>query len=280
MATSPTPDSLHKITRYRFSKSGLEKQSDQLAVEEPLEIILQSPNTEAFTLTVTMRTPGQDKELATGFLFSEGLIKQSSDILDLSTNTESLSPDNTLIATLATPLTVSPDQLQRHFLTSSSCGVCGKTSLQALEMRHRPELLSNAPQITASVLQQLPEKLRQQQAQFSQTGGVHASALFSPTGELLLLREDVGRHNALDKLIGSLLLTQQLDQAKNSVLLMSGRISFELVQKALMADIPILAAIGAPSSLALQLAQRHGMTLIGFLKAEGFNAYCAPERVN
>jgi FdhD protein len=150
--------------------------------------------------------------------------------------------------------------------------------MQALELRHQPRL-STGPLVLRNMLQTLPEKLQTQQPQFSATGGVHASALFTASGELLLLKEDVGRHNAMDKLIGHLLLNDQLARGKDSLVLVSGRASFELVQKALMADVPFLAAIGAPSSLAVQLAQRHGMTLAGFLRADGFNVYSGQERI-
>lgn len=274
----------HQIISHSSTKNGEKNwKTDSVIVEEPLEIILDFPSQtgqrKRLTLAITMRTPGNDQELAAGFLFSEGLIKNKSDILDLSQDTESAHPANTLVASIAPALAIDPDRLQRHFFTSSSCGVCGKTSMQALELLHQPVLASGKPTIASTLLQQLPARLRQQQEQFILTGGVHASALFSPTGELLLLREDVGRHNAMDKLIGTLLLDDQLALAQQSLLLVSGRSSFELVQKALMADVPLLASIGAPSSLALQLANRHGMTLAGFLKADSFNIYCSPERV-
>jgi len=274
---TPSPSLSTRITR--FSISGATAGAmDSVVMEEPLEIILHAPGAKPFTLAITMRTPGDDEILAAGFLFTEGLVKTRNDIASLQRDSESTRPDNALIVTLTHKPDIALEQLHRHFFTSSACGVCGKTALQALEMRHRPELLSDKPIISATRLQQLPSQLRQQQEQFSVTGGVHAAALFSPQGELLL-REDVGRHNAMDKLIGSLLLTNQLAMAKESLILVSGRSSFELVQKALMADVPVLASIGAPSSLAVQLAQRHGMTLAGFLKPEGFNVYSGPERI-
>lgn len=252
---------------------------DNLSVEEPLEIILDFPERKRLTLAITMRTPGNDKELVAGFLFSEGLVKNNSGLLDLSQDTESANPGNTIVARIGSPLSMAPDQLQRHFFTNSSCGVCGKTSMQALELLHQPALIPGQPGITATLLQQLPELLRAQQQQFSATGGVHSVAAFSTEGTLLALHEDVGRHNAMDKLLGGLLLEDRLPLLKNSVLLVSGRSSFELVQKALMADAPILASIGAPSSLAVQLADRHGMTLAGFLKPDGFNVYSGVERI-
>jgi len=283
VAHSPAPDSLHTITRFRFSKNGQERQNDLLAVEEPLEIILDFPSPpdqrKRLTLAITMRTPGNDAELAAGFLFSEALIKNKTDILDLSQDAESAHPANTVVASIAPALTIDPDRLQRHFFTSSSCGVCGKTSLQALELLHQPALVPRQPKITATLLQQLPGILRSHQQQFSATGGVHSVAGFSADGKLLALHEDVGRHNAMDKLLGTLLLEDRLSLLKNSVVLVSGRASFELIQKALMADVPFLASIGAPSSLAVQLASRHGMTLAGFLKPDSFNVYSGIERI-
>jgi len=267
------------ITRLRFTQGKREKQIDHLAVEEPLEIILNQANKKSFPLAVTMRTPGHDQELAVGFLFSEGIIKHKNDIQSISSDTESSNPDNNIMIVLSQNLDFEPDRLQRHFFTNSSCGVCGKTSIQALEMMHQPSLTPNHPNISSATLQQLPESLRTQQQQFAVTGGVHSAALFSLDGRLLQLREDVGRHNAMDKLIGALLLNDQLNSAREGLVLVSGRASFELVQKALMADIPILASVGAPTSLAHQLADRHGMTLAGFLKPDSFNVYSGVERI-
>jgi len=267
------------ITRFQFAQGKTPKQTDLLSIEEPLEIIINPPQKKPFSLAITMRTPGHDRELAAGFLFAEGIVKNKNDIHDLSPDPDALNPDNNITVTLSRELDIDPDRLQRHFFTNSSCGVCGKTSIQALELLHQPALIANTPVITAETLRHLPQTLRQQQQQFSATGAVHSAALFSADGTLLRLREDVGRHNAVDKLIGSLLLEDQLPLARRSLLLVSGRASFELVQKALMADISILASIGAPTSLAYQLASRHGMTLAGFLKAESFNIYNSPERI-
>jgi len=268
------------ITHFSSTRENLHKQRDVLTVEEPLEIIVCSNTKKALTLAITMRTPGNDHELTAGFLFAEGIIKTKNDIRDLSRDREATNPDNNITVTLSQELEYDQERLQRHFFTNSSCGVCGKTSMQALELLHQPNLSANTPLITADTLCKLPNILRQQQQQFSATGSVHSAALFSPDGKLLRLREDVGRHNAMDKLIGSLLLEDQLQLARQLVLLVSGRASFELVQKALMADIPILASIGAPTSLAYQLASRHGMTLAGFLKSDSFNIYNSPERIN
>ena len=271
--------SVTRLTRYSTACAVPTSREDRLAVEEPLEITLQAPGCKPFTLAITMRTPGDDRALAAGFLFTEGLVKHKNEIACQQQDADSPRPSNTQVITLAKPLAIAPEQLHRHFFANSACGVCGKTAMQALELRHRPQLSSKL-QTTREVLQGLPDTLRTQQQQFAQSGGVHASALFSATGELLLLKEDVGRHNALDKLIGQLLLEDHLPLARDAILLVSGRSSFELVQKALMADIPMLAAIGAPTSLACELAARHDMTLIGFLRSESFNVYTGPDRLS
>lgn len=285
MANSTDPKfpgaATQEITRFRHHHNRVEKQTDSLAVEEPLQILLDYPTAgarERMTLAITMRTPGNDEELAAGFLFSEGLLLHRSQILSIERDNEAPRPDNTVVISLTKAPDTNPDQLLRHFFTNSSCGVCGKTSLQALEMRHRPSLDPAAPHISLTQLQLLPEQLRAQLPQFAATGSMHSAALFSADGQLLALREDVGRHNAMDKLLGTLLLQEALP-ARDKLVLVSGRASFELVQKALMADIGLLAAIGAPTSLAVQLAQRHGMTLVGFLRADSVNIYSAPERV-
>jgi FdhD protein len=284
VADSSTQAAVQEILRYQFARNQLAKATDHLSVEEPLEIIIDfhkknSSSPELMTLAITMRTPGHDEELAAGFLFAEGLINTNADICKITRDEESPGPANTIVVTLMDALDIEPDRLQRHFYTNSSCGVCGKTSMRALELLHQPALTPAEPVIRSRTLCQLPLRLREHQQQFANTGGVHAAALFSPAGELLLLREDVGRHNAMDKLIGACALQDRLPMLKESLILVSGRSSFELVQKALMADVPILAAIGAPTSLAVQLAARHDLTLIGFLKADSFNIYHSPERV-
>lgn len=267
------------VVRFSAAQDKQQQKTDLLSIEEPLEIIVCRNNKKTFTLAITMRTPGNDDELAAGFLFAEGLIKTKRDILALRPDPDAINPDNSILVTLARDLDFDQDSLQRHFFSHSSCGVCGKTSMQALELLHQPDL-STTLRISAETLCRLPGILRQQQQQFLATGGVHSAALFSADGQFLRLREDVGRHNAMDKLIGSLLLEDQLHLARQVVLLVSGRASFELVQKALMADIAVLASIGAPTSLAYQLASRHNMTLSGFLKPDSFNTYSAAERIN
>jgi FdhD protein len=229
-----------------------------------------------------MRTPGHDFELAAGFLFTEGIVRSPADIERVAycgPSPEPKPPTNVVRVELRPDVKLDLERLSRHFYTSSSCGVCGKSSIDALRSQSSFALdTSDGLVVAEEVLHLLPERLRAAQGAFDATGGIHASALFNPKGELLELREDVGRHNALDKLIGGGLLAGKLP-AKDSVLLVSGRASFELVQKASMAGIPVFAAVGAPSSLAIELARETGMTLIGFLRNRGFNIYSHPERV-
>ncbi|MBO2010627.1 formate dehydrogenase accessory sulfurtransferase FdhD [Hymenobacter negativus] len=263
----------------KVSGSGLPiPTSDQLAAEEPLEIRVgyeQDGQRQHRTLSVTMRTPGHDEELAAGFLLTEGLIHTKADLLGIIPCPDVQKAEeagNVVRAELAAHVQVDFQAMERHFYTSSSCGVCGKTSIDAVRTASCPVLPTAGPHISAAVVHQLPEKLRAAQAGFEQTGGQHASALFSPEGELLLLREDVGRHNALDKVIGAALLADWLPLHQH-VLLVSGRVSFELVQKAAAGGIGILAAVGAPSSLAVQAAESFGMTVLGFVRNERFNIY-------
>ena len=254
--------------------------SDQLAAEEPLEIRLgyqaENGRREHRTLSVTMRTPGQDEELAAGFLLTEGIIRSKADLLGVRPCPDVQKPEeagNVVRAELAAHVKIDFKALERHFYTSSSCGVCGKTSIDAVRGASCPTLPTDGPQVAYEVIHQLPERLRAAQAGFDQTGGQHAAALFTPAGELLLLREDVGRHNALDKLIGAALLADELPLHQH-VLLVSGRASFELVQKAAAAGIGMLAAVGAPSSLAVQAAESFGMTVLGFVRQGRYNIYC------
>jgi FdhD protein len=258
--------------------------SDQLAAEEPLEIRLgyeENGQRRHRTLAVTMRTPGHDEELAAGFLLTEGIIRQKTDLLGIIPCPDVQKPEeagNVVRAELAAHVGLDFQKLERHFYTSSSCGVCGKTSIAAIQTTTCPVLPARGPQVSPGVIHQLPDKLRAAQAGFEQTGGQHAAALFTPAGELLLLREDVGRHNALDKLIGAALLADWLPLHQH-LLLVSGRASFELVQKAAAAGLGVLAAVGAPSSLAVQAAREFGMTVLGFVRQERFNVYCGAERL-
>ncbi len=240
---------------------------DLLAVEEPLQILVGTRN-----VAITMRTPGNDEELAAGFLFTEGILQDSSQISAIMLNDA-----NRVTISLASENGIDLERLERHFYISSSCGVCGKASIETLETIGCASLNRESPRIEPGIVHRLPEILRTRQMVFDRTGGLHAAALFDPTGELLSVREDVGRHNAVDKLIGSAFLESRLPLS-NSLLMVSGRASFELVQKALMAGIPVMAAVGAPSSLAASLALRYGMTLLGFVRDNRFNIYSGKGR--
>ncbi len=258
--------------------------ADLLAREEPLEIKLAyGPQglRQSRSLAVAMRTPGQDEELAAGFLFTEGIIGKASDIKDMRHTGQALAPEareNILLVELSEELPVDFGKLNRHFYTSSSCGVCGKASIDMVRSTSCYFPRRAFPRISFDTLRSLPGKLSREQAIFECTGGIHAAASFTPQGDLLLMREDVGRHNALDKLIGAALLAGQIPLREQAVLL-SGRLSFELVQKSVMAGVPILAAVGAPSSLAVELGEEYGMTLVGFLRGQAFNVYGGEERV-
>lgn len=249
---------------------------DELSVEEPLEIRLAAPTAGGapVPVAVTMRTPGHDTELAAGFLFTEGLIAGAEDIEDLRTTGA-----NAVEVRLRLGLQLDAAKLDRQSFVSSSCGACGKRTIAAVRVASRHPILPGVPRLSPTVIHGLPEALRASQAEFAKTGGIHASGLFDAEGRLLALREDVGRHNALDKLIGSELLARHVPLA-NGVLLVSGRVSFELVQKAAMAGIPVVAAVGAPSSLAVDLARECGMTLLGFVRDGRFNIYADFSRID
>ncbi|MHB8648518.1 MAG: formate dehydrogenase accessory sulfurtransferase FdhD [Thermomicrobiales bacterium] len=254
--------------------------TDQLATEEPLEIRLLA-GSERRTVAVTMRTPGADFALAAGFLFSEGMIASRDDIRQITycVDAEIDAEQRYNIVNVALRADTLPDlaTLERHFLTTSACGVCGKASLDALHLRGQAAV-PPGPVVSAALITRLPERLRAGQGVFDVTGGLHAAGLFDRNGTLLAVREDVGRHNALDKLVGWALLEGRLP-LHDHIVLVSGRVSFELVQKALAAGIPIVCAISAPSSLAVSLAQEFGMTLVGFLRGGRFNVYAGMERV-
>lgn len=262
----------------KFSTNPPVSVCDQLAVEEPLEIRVGEK-----TVSITMRTPGQDFDLAYGFLYTEGIIRNKTDVLEIRSCGPVLnaSQSQNIVRIELDPLvSVNLKVLERHFYTSSSCGVCGKTSIEALKVQS-PYLNLAAQEnlsFSAQDIIRMPDILRSAQNIFGQTGGLHASALFSVDGQLLLTREDVGRHNALDKVIGHALMNGLLPLS-NVLLLVSGRASFELVQKAAMAGIRVLAAVGAPSSLAVDLAKESDMTLLGFLRNGRFNLYHGEWRV-
>jgi FdhD protein len=250
---------------------------DLLAVEEPLEIRLGDKS-----ISITMRTPGNDFDLAAGFLFTEGILHDATEVREIRwshrTNGNARQVGNSVTVDLNPGVEVDLERLERHFYTSSSCGVCGKASMEAIQMQGCPVLPRNSPVVERSVVHLLPEALRRAQPVFERTGGLHAAALFSSEGTLQLLREDVGRHNAVDKLIGAEMLAGHTPLS-DRVLFVSSRASFELVQKALMAGIPILAAVGAPSSLAVETAQRFNLTLLGFVRDSRFNIYSGASRI-
>ena len=273
------PGSKTKATVWVVENGQMRSRFDQLATEEPLEIRLVSPQK---TLAVTMRTPGAaDFELTAGFLYGEGVISNREDIQRIS---YCVDPDvdgeqryNIVNIQLREGLSVDLSPLERHFFTTSACGVCGKASLEALRLREYP-VFSKELKVPVEVIYSLPEQLRSAQRVFSTTGGLHAAALFNTQGELLSVREDVGRHNALDKLVGSALLSDQLP-LNNHIVMVSGRSSFEILQKCLAAGVPIVCAVSAPSSLAVAIAKEFGITLVGFLRGERFNVYSGKERL-
>lgn len=233
---------------------------DTLAVEEPLEIrVGEKP------VSVTLRTPGDDFDLAAGFLFSESILRSAEDVASY----RHWGSPNVVRVSLRDGVSVDLARLQRHFYSTSSCGVCGKVSIDALRVNTSP--LSSSIRVAPEVIAALPETMRTQQTAFDATGGIHAAGIFSPDGELLRLREDVGRHNAVDKVIGSFF--REGTALDGQILLVSGRTSFEIVQKAIVARIPVLAAVGAPSTLAVELAQEFGVTLLGFVRDGRFNVY-------
>jgi FdhD protein len=258
-----------KTTRWRVSRvrDGLtETRADLLAVEEPLEIRIDGE-----PLTVTMRTPGDDIDLAAGFLYTEGLLGSMDQVREIR-----MCDENVAAVSVAAGAALAPSS--RRFVTTSACGVCGKDSIEAIRVRSRFDVAADPVRVSAAVLGALPDRLRQAQRVFASTGGLHAAGLFTTAGELLVLREDVGRHNAVDKVAGWALRSGRLPLA-GCVLLVSGRASFELVQKAVMIGVPVLAAVSAPSSLAASLATEAGLTLVGFLRGPTMNLYSGAARV-
>ncbi len=249
-----------------------ETQGDFVAVEEPLEI-----RVEGRGLAVVMRTPGHDKELVAGFLVTEGIIRSAADLFDITPcGGAEESRGNVIDVFLRDPDALQLDRLTRHVFSASSCGICGKSTIESVFLSCPPVV--GGPVMAAEFLRSLPPRLREAQTGFERTGGLHASAIFTADGDLQCLREDAGRHNALDKVIGRALLDGHLPLS-DSILLVSGRISFELMQKALAAGIPVVAGISAPSSLAIDLAQESGQTLAGFVRDGGFNLYAGAARV-
>jgi FdhD protein len=253
------------------------ERADRLATEEPMEIQVRGTGQEAERVAVTMRTPGNDFELAVGFLFTEGLIHSRDEVESVRYCETELPEQRYNVVTVRLTHRFDPGTFQRNFYATSSCGVCGKASIDHIQLECAP--LGPGPTVTRSVISRLPDVLRAAQRVFEQTGGLHASGLFDTGGTLQSLREDVGRHNALDKVVGEAFLQGRVPLSE-SVLQVSGRTSFEIVQKAAMAGIPIVAAVSAPSSLAVASAKRMGMTLVGFVRGDRFNVYAHPERID
>ena len=260
----------------RHSEDGRADLADHVAVEEPLEIRIAHTTPEGRarqSVSITMRTPGNDHELAAGFLFTENIVKSAADIVAIEPCAE-----NVVRVELHPGLSVDLARLQRHFYTTSSCGVCGKASLEALYASGVEPLGDGTVAIPEAVLLALPERLSASQPTFAETGGLHGATCFDANGQLVVTMEDVGRHNAVDKVIGRLLLDDALP-ASEAGMMVSGRASFELVQKSLVAGIPLLAAVSAPSSLAVETAREFNMTLVGFLRGGTFNVYSGGERL-
>ena len=268
---------------WRQRPEGAVRERDLVATEEPLEIRLRSGDS-VRTIAVTMRTPGHDEELAAGFLFAEGIVEHPDELLGIGpcTDPEERGPDggdpeNIVVAELAGEVLPDLAPLERHFFATSACGVCGKAGIESLTLRG-VAAPGSGPEVGPEVLASLPDRLRAAQGVFEATGGLHAAALFEPDGSLVAVREDVGRHNALDKLLGRAFLDRRTPLGE-SVVLVSGRASFEILQKALAAGVPFVCAVSAPSSLAVDLARRFGVTLVGFLRGDRFNVYAGDHRV-
>ena len=261
----------------RVRNGRAETLDDRLAGEEPLEIRVAGPGQDSVAVAVTMRTPGDEPELAVGFLRTEGLIDGPADVASVAYGDplRDAHPDDSIVVRLTRPFDFSLIA-ERHFVATASCGICGKASIDEVAVRCDP--IPPGPTISAAVVVALPDRLRAAQAIFEATGGLHAAALFTPDGSLVAVREDVGRHNALDKLIGSRLLAGELP-LHDRIVMLSGRIGFELVQKAAVAGVPIVCAVGAPTDLAVAAGDRLGVTLVGFLRGHAFNVYAHPERI-
>jgi len=277
--------SSQSIRVHKIDGNSANSVDDQVAIEEPLEIRLGYSTREgrtASSISITMRTPGFDEELAVGFLYSESIVQYSGDILKVE-HIGPAAPDtgyhNIVRVDLASNVEVDLGRLQRHFYTTSSCGVCGKSSLDALRVTGAEPLADGQTRFSRDTLIAMPDALRARQPTFEQTGGLHAAAAFDSQGEILVVHEDVGRHNAVDKVVGTL-LTRDLLPGSELGLMVSGRASFELMQKTLVAGIPLLAAVSAPSSLAVQLANEFNVSLVGFLRGDTFNIYSGGERIS
>jgi FdhD protein len=268
----------------KFKSDTHEEKDDLISIEEPLEISLKfekENKTITQLLSITMRTPGQDEDLVRGFLYNEQIIKDIKHISSIEKFGEKVGQyniQNKILVTLNDASNVDITKIKRDFLTNSSCGVCGKSSLDALEVIKQDKTPKLEPKLSSKIIISAPDTLRNNQAEFSQTGGIHASGLFNKDGTLINVKEDVGRHNALDKLIGNALINGQIDPS-NQFITCSGRLNFELIQKVLMTNIGIVIGVGAPTSLAIDLANKFDMTLIGFVKKDSYNVYTNSQKV-
>jgi FdhD protein len=268
----------------KFKSNQFENVDDLISIEEPLEISIRYQDKDKWVnqiLSITMRTPGHDEDLVRGFLFNEQIVQNISHIESIKSFGDKVGQykiQNKILATLNNSQNVNITKIKRDFLTNSSCGVCGKSSLDALEIIKKDKTSLTEPKLTKEVIIQSPEILRNNQSEFSKTGGIHASGLFASNGELIAISEDVGRHNALDKLVGNILKNKLLNP-KEQFITCSGRLNFELVQKVLMTNIGIMIGVGAPTSLAIDLASKFNMTLIGFVKKDSFNVYTNNQKV-
>ena len=273
-----------KYKVFKFKSNKFEEIDDLISIEEPLEISIKFKDQDKWVnqiLSITMRTPGHDEDLVRGFLFNEQIVQNISHIESIKSFGDKVGQykiQNKILATLNNSQNVNITKIKREFLTNSSCGVCGKTSLDALEIIKKDKTLLTEPKLTKEVILQSPEILKNSQSEFSKTGGIHASGLFASNGKLIAISEDVGRHNALDKLVGNI-LNNKLLNSKEQFITCSGRLNFELVQKVLMTNIGIMIGVGAPTSLAIDLASKFNMTLIGFVKKDSFNVYTNNQKV-
>ena len=275
-------NSKYKVLKFKSNK--FEEIDDLISIEEPLEISIKFKDQDKWVnqiLSITMRTPGHDEDLVRGFLFNEQIVQNISHIESIKSFGDKVGQykiQNKILATLNNSQNVNITKIKREFLTNSSCGVCGKSSLDALEIIKKDKTSLTEPKLTKEVILQSPEISRNSQSEFSKTGGIHASGLFASNGKLIAISEDVGRHNALDKLVGNI-LNNKLLNSKEQFITCSGRLNFELVQKVLMTNIGIMIGVGAPTSLAIDLASKFNMTLIGFVKKDSFNVYTNNQKV-
>jgi FdhD protein len=273
-----------KYQTVKYKQNQTSTIDELVSIEEPLEMIIYYKKNNDWinnSISITMRTPKNDEDLIVGLLFSEGIIQKTSEIKKvelLGHKTGKFKLQNKIRVTLNNSKNLDVKHLRRNFLTNSSCGICGKASMDSLEIICKTKINKDNPKIKNSLITRIPKLLKQKQSEFSKTGGIHASALFDQNGKVLVIREDIGRHNALDKVIGHSFKNSIFD-TKNQFIACSGRLSFELVQKTLMANIGLLMGVGAPTSLAIDLAKRFDITLIGFVKTDSFNIYCGENRI-